>query len=314
MGGCMEKKAKIMVVDDSPLMLRMMEQELREEFDVCVFSDGLKALEAACGEDPPDLILLDVVMPGMGGYDVCRRLKSLPETRDIPVLFLTGQDNEKEEEKGLIAGAIDYIRKPFSFSVVVPKLRNHLALKRQRELLESYSLVDSLTGIPNRRAFDQTLVVEHLRASRAGYPLSILMADIDHFKRVNDFWGHLRGDQCLKDVAAALHCQLRRPGDFMARWGGEEFACILPGVDTQGSWMVAESLRIAVEDLRLSYGANPEKSFVSISLGAVTQKGQVETGIGELMERADRALYQAKRLGRNRVVLYEEIDDDELEA
>ncbi|MBF0375099.1 MAG: diguanylate cyclase, partial [Alphaproteobacteria bacterium] len=234
----------VLVIDDSLATVRMLGEVLS---DLC---DGQVATEAAEGialarAEAPDLVLLDVMMPGMDGYEACRRLKADPRTCHVPVIFVTSLDEEADEAHGLEIGAIDYITKPFSVPIVRARVRNHLELKRHRDLLESLSSLDGLTEIPNRRRLDEHLDQEWRRCARHGLPLSLLLLDIDHFKPYNDTFGHQAGDDCLRLVAGALRDCARRPGDLVARYGGEEFACVLPGVGGEAARGMAEALREA---------------------------------------------------------------------
>ncbi len=303
LNGKKQFKERILIVDDSSLNLRVLEEELGQEYEIQVAANGEEALSLAGGCRPPDLILLDVMLPGVDGYEVCRRLKEGPETRDIPVLFVTSRDTDQDEEYGLSMGAIDYVKKPFSIPVIRVKIRNHLELKRYRDLLQDLSMLDGMTGIPNRRHFDEILQREYNRAVRTARPLSVLFIDIDHFKAYNDELGHLAGDQCLQEVASTLGGELRRPGDFLARWGGEEFACVLPETDTSGAYNVAQRMRRAVLGLDIRYGNEPDSQQISISVGTatLTPEDTVHPGVLGLFSRADEALYLAKENGRNRV-------------
>ena len=180
-------------------------------------------------------------MPDMDGFEVCRRIKSIEKTKDIPIIYLTGMSNEYDEEYGL-SRAIDYITKPFKPSILRARVRNHLQLKYYRDRLTRIGMIDGVTGIPNRRRFDEIMSLEWRRAIRSSQPLSLIMCDIDYFKNYNDTYGHLEGDACLRKVANKLCDLLKRPGDLVGRWGGEEFACILPETDIIGAMTVAERI------------------------------------------------------------------------
>jgi diguanylate cyclase (GGDEF)-like protein len=249
----------------------------------------------------PDLILLDVMMPEMNGYAVCARLKSDPTTRSIPVIFVTALEREEDEAKGLEVGAIDYITKPFNPAIVRARVRNHLELKRYRDFLENLATTDGLTGIPNRRQCDEFLLREWRRAIRKQTPLSLIMMDIDFFKDFNDHYGHLAGDDCLRQVAQTLAEGARRPADLVARYGGEEFVSVLPETNLEGARQVAEQLRDKINALQIPHARSPVAGYVTLSLGVATQTptvGQQPQGIVEL---ADARLYISKESGRNRV-------------
>jgi len=293
-----ESRQKILIVDDQTANIQILGNILRDDYQLFFATSGEQALEQAQARRP-DLILLDVVMPAMDGYEVCRRLKADEFTRDIPVVFVTAMGEEKNEEDGLEAGAIDYLVKPVSPPIVRMRVRNHLELKRRGDLLEELSYVDGLTGIANRRRFDERLDNEWRRSRRSGAPLALLMIDIDHFKHFNDHHGHLAGDDCLKSVAHLMAQELVRPGDVIFRYGGEEFTCLLPDTDLEGAMRVAERLRAAVaEGHPGSGGAN---GGITISIGAASHLPEASESASSLIDAADQALYRAKERGRNRV-------------
>ena len=220
----------VLIVDDAPANIEVLSEALSDEYEVLFATSGQDALDVAA-EQHPDLILLDVMMPEMDGYEVCTRLKGDTKTQTIPIIFVTAMDHEEEETKGLNVGAIDYLAKPIRPAIVRARVRNHLELKRYRDNLECLSSTDGLTGIANRRRFDEFLDREWLRARRCQTPLSLILMDIDLFKGYNDHYGHLAGDDCLRHLAREMTACLRRPTDLVARYGGEEFACLLPDTD-----------------------------------------------------------------------------------
>ena len=302
----MDKKIRnkpiILVVDDAPVNVKVLTAALRQDYIIKVAVNGLDALASAKSEPYPDLILLDVMMPEMDGYEVLRLLKENPATSRIPVIFVTAKASAIDEEAGLNLGAIDYITKPISIPVTRARVRNHVALKLQADLLEELSLIDPLTQIPNRRRMDENLENEWKKALRSGKPLSILMIDIDYFKGYNDHYGHGAGDECLCRVAEALSNGVSRSGDMVARYGGEEFAVILPETDLQSALLIAERLRQLVLGLNLPHAASRLEMRVTVSIGCATMDSA--TGItkaAELLHKADSMLYQAKKMGRNQV-------------
>lgn len=210
---------KLLIVDDAPINIQLLNDVLKDDVRVFFATNGSDALKIA-STTIPDLILLDIMMPEMDGYEVCRKLKTDPLLRDIPVIFITAKSQQEDEATGLELGAVDYITKPFSPGIVRLRVRNHLELKRQRDLLGRLSFLDGLTGLPNRRGFDEFLSREWRRAVRNKSHISIVMIDIDKFKDYNDSYGHLAGDDCLKKVAAILENSLDRAADFVARYGG----------------------------------------------------------------------------------------------
>lgn len=276
--------------------------------------NGLSGLD--CFErERPDLVLLDIMLPDIDGFEVARRLRALEKpTEWTPIIFLTALTRDEDLERGIEAGGDDYLLKPVSEVVLGAKIRamrriiemRHSLLLLTQQLdsanheLRRLSLVDGLTGIANRRQFDTVLSREWRRCLRAGRPLSLLMADVDFFKQYNDGYGHQAGDIGLRSVADALQAKLRRPADIVARYGGEEFAAILPDTDPEGALQVAESMRLAVEQLGLPHEGSAF-GVITISLGVASLVPQKADSMPRLVGAADWALYEAKRLGRNRV-------------
>ncbi len=299
-------RQKILVVDDSPLNTKIMETALIEDYEVLISHNGKEALSICNSNDPPDLILLDIIMPEIDGYEICRRLNQGAKTKDIPVIFLTSLTAAKDIEFGLTLGAIDYITKPFSIPIIKAKIKNHLAVKYYQDTLKINTDVDQLTQIANRRRFDDTMTLEIKKAKRTGTILSVLLLDIDHFKFYNDTYGHLEGDTCLKKVATALAVTLKRPKDLAARWGGEEFVCLLPNTNAKGAQNVAEALRKAIQNLNIPHESSPVNDVVTVSVGIISSNPMDENSFDNLLRRADEALYQAKETGRNRIAAWHE--------
>lgn len=299
-------KLMILLVDDAPTNIQMLNETLKDGYHLFFATNGKDALRIAT-ESLPDLILLDVIMPEMDGYEVCRALKADPSLRNIPIIFITAMNQQEDEAIGLELGAVDYITKPFNPTIVRLRIRNQIELKRQRDLLARLSHLDGLTGIPNRRALDDIMEREWRRGTRSLKPLSLLMLDIDHFKAYNDSCGHLAGDDCLRTVAQTLKTPLGRAADIVGRYGGEEFLAILPETDAAGARVVAEEIREAVTSLALTHPASPQGSTITVSIGIATAVAHREQFHTCLLEAADRALYQAKQEGRNRVVAAPEL-------
>ena len=292
----------ILIVDDSFLVLRLLEFVLsKENCRVLTATNGQDGL-ALAQECQPDLILLDALMPGMDGFQVCGRLKADPRTSEIPVIFVTALRGEADEVFALEAGAIDFISKPITPAIVVARVRNHLELKRSKDRLRALSLMDGLTGIANRRQFDLCLETEWKRTLRTGRPLSLIMGDVDFFKNYNDHLGHAEGDECLRQVAQVFHGVLRRPGDMAARYGGEEFVCILPDTDAEGAYLVAREILAGMAALDLYHPESRVSSRVTVSLGLATVGPAPADNATELVAEADRNMYQAKHQGRNGIV------------
>jgi diguanylate cyclase (GGDEF)-like protein len=289
------EKQTILIVDDSRLNLLIMKDILQEDYNVLCATSGKHALAIAMLESI-DLFILDVIMPGIDGYEVCSKLKE-----NIPVIFVSAMEEEEEETKGLQIGAIDYITKPISPSIIKARVKNHLELKKYRDILEKMTLIDGLTGVANRRYFDEFLDKEWRRALRNGEDISVILIDVDYFKRYNDYYGHLAGDDCLRQIGAVLKGSVKRAGDLVARYGGEEFAVILPATHRRGALVIAEKLRKDVEALKIAHFMSEVGEHVTISSGIATLTPSQEHNPSMLIKCADDALYQAKATGRNRV-------------
>ena len=223
-----KKADSILIVDDESINLEILAANLAPRYQVRTYTDGAAAIEHA-QQTPPDLLLLDVVMPDVDGYEVLRRFKDHPSTRNVPVIFVTGRGAAKEQLRGLSAGAVDYITKPFEMPIVLARVETQLALKRKSDLLERLASIDPITEISNRRQFDDVISREWSRCARGEQSLSLMMIDIDDFKAFNDRYGHPAGDACLRQVAERMATEVNRGEDFIARYGGEEFAVVLPG-------------------------------------------------------------------------------------
>jgi diguanylate cyclase (GGDEF)-like protein len=293
-------KKSILVVDDERSNIMALTNMLASEYNVYAAKNGPDALDVA-KEYLPDLILLDILMPDMDGYEVLSQLKADEDTQSIPVIFITGLDGSDNEEKGLKMGAVDYINKPFSVSVVTRRIRNQVQLQSQYDTIKHLSMTDQLTGLPNRRSFDHRMRLDWNRAKRDKTFLSVLIIDIDKFKPYNDQYGHLQGDTALQVVADAIGKTLKRSTDFAARWGGEEFIVLLPGNDANGSSEMAEKIRANIEDALIPCGADTLAAKLTASVGVNTASPQKDDSVLEFISAADKALYAAKDAGRNRV-------------
>lgn len=293
-------RSKILIVDDVTNNIEILLGALERDYDAQFATSGAEAL-ALVENEKPDLILLDVMMPGMDGYEVCRRLKDAPETQNIPIIFVSARGAVQDQERGFNLGAVDYITKPYELSILRARVRTHVTLKRKSDLLEALVSLDGLTGIPNRRRFDETLKTEWRRAIREQIPLALVMADVDQFKNYNDFYGHGSGDDCLREVAQCLMEAVQRPGDLAARYGGEEFAAILPDCDSDGAQHVAERFRKLVTERGIVHERSAVAPHVTISAGVATHTPTLGELSEDLLKRADLALYHAKWNGRNQV-------------
>lgn len=290
----------ILVVDDDRSNLDVLTHILKSQYTVQVAKSGLAALKRA-RELQPDLILLDIVMPDMNGFEVLADLKGSDETRHIPVIFITGLTQAEDEEKGFLLGAVDYIVKPFKTAIVKARVRTHLRIVKQIQTIERLCMIDALTDIPNRRSFDQQIAMEWKRAMRDKSPLSLLMIDVDKFKALNDSYGHPQGDVVLQAIGQMLHTVLKRPADFASRIGGEEFAVLLPSTRLEDALHLAEELRAQTENLQVHSLDNGPPLSVTISIGVTSMIPEQGTQFADFVALADEALYAAKNAGRNRV-------------
>ena len=286
------------MVDDQPINIRVLSHIFADQYRVFMATGGQQALDF-CHQTPPDLVLLDIVMPGMDGYEVCAALKADPATRDIPVIFVTAHTDAAQETQGLEVGAVDFISKPVNPAVVRARVKTHLTLKFQSDLLRQLVFLDGLTGVFNRRYFDQQLNIEMARAVRAQSPLSLIMLDVDFFKRFNDHYGHQAGDDCLRQVAQTLKESLRRPADLVARYGGEEFACILPETGFEDAMNMAHELETNIRKKGIAHANSDAASVVTISLGVAGLIAGTSGEANNLLALADAQLYLAKNSGRS---------------
>ncbi|WP_242038911.1 diguanylate cyclase domain-containing protein [Anabaena lutea] len=320
----------ILIVDDNPDNLRLLSKILE--------SKGLKVKKTVSGKiaiqaakiEPPDLILLDINMPDLNGYEVCRKLKAQEETAHIPIIFISALDQTIDKVKAFEIGGVDYITKPFQELEVFARVKNQLIIYQQHqrlieqnyqlqeeitirrrmedallaanEQLQLFALLDGLTGVANRRKFDDYLNLEWQRLARENLPLSLLLCDVDFFKNYNDTYGHLKGDYCLQQIAKTLKLSIKRPADLLARYGGEEFVIILSNTDFQGAVYLAEQIRQEVHNLKITHAKSRVDNFVTLSVGVATILPNLQIPPNNLIEIVDKALYAAKAQGRNRIV------------
>jgi diguanylate cyclase (GGDEF)-like protein len=303
----------ILIVDDNPTNLSVLSIALKAAgYKVRVAMDGESAIEQV-QEDAPELILLDVQMPGMDGFETCMKLKANQVTQDIPIIFITASIDLENKVKGLSVGAVDYITKPFQQEEVLARVRVHLelrfltrkvqeqaiALQQANQELHRLANLDGLTEVANRRRFDEYFDQEWRRSGREQTPLSLILCDIDYFKNYNDHYGHQAGDACLRRVARAISETLHRPGDLVARYGGEEFAIILPNTSSEGAVHIAEMLQRQIEQLKIFHDQSRINSYVTLSLGISSQIPTPSQENHTLIAATDKALYLAKSEGRN---------------
>ncbi len=312
--------ATILIVDDITANLKVAVEHLKlYNFEVLTARTGEAGIERARLAQP-DLILLDVQMPGIDGFETCRRLKADPQTSAIPVIFMTVLTNVEDKLKGFAAGGVDYVPKPFQVEELIARVNTHLTIYRlQRELqteirerrqaetalrkanleLHRLAVLDDLTQIPNRRRFEQYLLSQWQTGGQA--PLSLLMCDVDFFKRYNDGYGHQVGDHCLQLVAQVISNAVGHARDLPARYGGEEFAVILPETDLPGALRVAESIRTELHQRNLPHAYSDAANHITLSIGAASCLPDQTTSPEALIAAADAALYTAKSRGRNQV-------------
>jgi len=287
-----------LIVDDSPEVLAIARARVASDgLEVTCADSAGDGLEAARREQP-DLILLDVDMPDMSGFEVCKVLKEDRQLCMIPVIFLTGSGRTEDKIRGLDLGAVDYITKPFDAFELLARVRAALRTKHLQDILTRYGQVDPLTELANRRALMDQLAQEWARMQRHGSSLSLIMADLDRFKRINDDFGHDVGDRMLREVSAALKSNCR-DCDFPGRYGGEEFVILVPDEDAEGAAGLAERCRAAIEDIRLDIDGGVVRTTGSFGVADAAGPASAE----DLIRSADRAMYQAKSTGRNRVEL-----------
>ncbi|MCB1050047.1 MAG: response regulator [Acidobacteria bacterium] len=315
-----ELTPKLLIVDDDPLIIQSLGQVLRGMGMIFFATNGADAI-TTLNKHEIDLVILDMNMPGMNGLELCKRIKSNPLHEDLPIIFVTASTNHQAEESALLFGAVDFISKPVRPAVVRARVKTHLTLRQRTLALKRLASIDMLTRIPNRRSFDETLEVEWRRAQRTLAPLSLLLMDIDYFKKFNDHYGHLDGDKCLTAVGYALKSTLRRAGDFVARYGGEEFAVILPQTEKVNAKKFAKRIHRALKDMDIPHAMSQVSPTVTLSIGVSTfEPNQTEAHdymcelcTDDALEHspkcligaADRALYQAKANGRNQTSTFE---------
>ncbi|WP_016952330.1 diguanylate cyclase domain-containing protein [Anabaena sp. PCC 7108] len=325
-----ENLGLILIVDDNPDNLRLLSKMLESKgFKVKKTVSGKVAIQASKIE-PPDLILLDINMPEINGYEVCRQLKDQEETVNIPIIFISALDQIVDKVKAFEMGGVDYITKPFQELEVLARVKSQLRLyQQQQQLIEQnyqlqeeikvrrrmeeallsanqqlqlFALLDGLTGVANRRKFDDYLNLEWQRLAREKLPLSLLLCDVDFFKNYNDTYGHLMGDYCLQQIAKTLRLLIKRPADLLARYGGEEFVIILSNTDFHGAIYLAEEIRQEVYNLKITHAKSRVDNFVTLSIGVATIFPNLEIATNSFIEIVDKALYAAKAQGRNRIV------------
>ncbi len=304
----MSKKEKILLVDDEEINLDILEAILEDYYIVLRADNGEDAISLA-KEAKPDLILLDISMPDMSGYEVCIQLKIDPDTEKIPIIFLTAKTDEDSIEKAYDVGGVDYINKPVKVKELLARVRTQLQiqmmikkLKQSEEEMRVLATIDSMTGVFNRRYFSE--ISERILAlsRREASTISIIMFDLDKFKTINDTYGHKVGDRVIISFTNLLK-KYFRSSDIIARFGGEEFIVLLPNTDIDGATIVAEKVRKSVEDMEIVLD-NSKVIKITVSSGVTQVNIECDNAIEQAIQNADIALYEAKNSGRNRVITY----------
>jgi diguanylate cyclase (GGDEF)-like protein len=294
-----QPRPRILLVDDEYVYIELLADTLDTDYEIVYATDSVTALEIATSTKP-DMVLLDVMMPGLNGYEVCKRLKEDDRTKDISIIFVTSLGDGEAETKGLKLGAVDYITKPFNPGPVKARVSTHIKLKAAQERLRLLAATDGLTGLRNRAHFDAMLAYEYSRHARSGGELSLILLDVDHFKVFNDTYGHICGDDCLRKVALAISGAASRLTDVVARYGGEEFVLLLPETPLRGALILAEKIRKCISDLGLPHRLS-SKGHITASFGVSCSRIDPHSAQVELVAEADLQLYTAKAGGRDRV-------------
>lgn len=296
------KKPQLLIIDDQPIIVQLIHDLFQAEADVFMATSGEAGL-ALCKRIVPDIILLDVVMHGLSGFDVCQKLKADPALTHIPVIFITGHFDEQDEVAGFKLGAVDFIHKPINPIITKARVTTHLKHKQQTDLIRQMALVDALTGIANRRRFDYDFNNLWRQCLRDKLPLTLAILDVDYFKQYNDFYGHKQGDRALRQLGQSLRNTVGRPQDLVARIGGEEFALLLPNTPITNASVVLGRAMAQVRDLAIEHSQSP-LGRLSISIGCAGVIPHRAAFRGELYEQADTALYAAKESGRDQLQFY----------
>lgn len=300
-----EQKQTILIVEDLSVNIRLIGECIKDKWVLKFAKNVKKAKEILSNSEKPDLVILDIILRDESGYDLCSYIRCNKETKDIPIIFITGLDEEEDEVRALDLGGIDYIKKPFNKDILLGRIKNHLELKSYRDKLKNISMIDGLTGISNKDYFNDVLPRKYEEAILNKRKFAIFMIDIDYFKDYNDTFGHILGDKTLKKVAQRLDCTVNKYNGLLSRWGGEEFSAIIlenkdtPFID------IAKILKDSVEDLKIEVSKALINDYLTISIGAYAIYPDISIYPFDLVERADINLYEAKNRGRNAVVFSE---------
>ncbi|RBQ30400.1 diguanylate cyclase response regulator [Arcobacter sp. FW59] len=297
------RKPTILIVDDMTTNILLLSDILKDDYSLKIAKSGQKCLEILYNQDNIDLVLLDIEMPDINGYEVCKQLKQADKTKDIPIIFVTAKSSEEDEEYGLNIGAIDYITKPYSKVIIKTRIKNQIKLREKTLMLEKLSMYDGLTNIKNRRFFDEIFEKTYNDVKREKSNLAIMMIDIDFFKPYNDNYGHGKGDETLKRVAITLQKTLHRPNDLVARYGGEEFVVLIKDIDENGLNNIANNILKAIRELNIEHKFSSIESFLTISIGICFFNSNNNLTKTEILLRADETLYNVKHSGKNNFLI-----------
>ncbi|WP_414564502.1 MULTISPECIES: diguanylate cyclase domain-containing protein [unclassified Anabaena] len=303
-----EDQSLVLIVDDEQFIRMQLRLALeREGYQIAEAHSGREAINL-CNQLHPQIVLLDAIMPDMDGFECCTLLQSLEYSQYTPVLMITGLDDQESVDRAFEVGAIDFVTKPIHWPVLrqrVRRLIQQAQIQRQLEAanreLQRLVTIDGLTQVANRRRFEEYFTQEWQRMARDQMPISLILCDVDFFKFFNDTYGHQAGDRCLQQVANTIKNTFKRPADLVSRYGGEEFAIILPKTDTEGAILLAETVCSVIRKLAIPHGTSQVSPYVTISIGVSTTIPQPGSDLQKMIAMADQALYQAKSEGRDRV-------------
>ncbi|WP_025419599.1 GGDEF domain-containing response regulator [Borrelia anserina] len=297
--GAVVEPHKLLLVDDTPTNLDLLVGILQYNYEIRIALNGIDALKQV-EIFSPDLILLDILLPDVSGYEVCKRLKSDPETRDIPIIFISSRDSIDAQLEGFNVGGVDYILKPFNGRIINARIKTHLELKRLRDYFKNLARIDGLTQIPNRRFFTDKFAKFWMQALEHSRNVIVGMLDIDYFKKYNDNYGHTNGDECLKLIAKSLNKIAVRYKIDIARYGGEEFILFSVGKSLDEMIKIVDILIEDIRNLAIVHEYSSISNFVTVSVGLAEQIPH-DSNFTNIIKRADDKLYEAKIFGRNQL-------------